>query len=317
MTALQVRAYREQDLGSLTQLWNVAATAAHGFFPLRAADLAEHFTVSFFNPEQLLLGFYDQRLVAFLHYDLIRVAPYPCAGTIAAVATHPDYRRRGLATTLLATAIAKLTHTPATFIDALGAWPYSSFYTGLIGGSERAGIAAADVATLGLFRKFSFVPGKRSLLMRARLTAPLASAAVAPQAVAAPLANLVWGTQSRRLGRTWLDVCFRRWTASNYALRSPAGEGLSYAIAARWRGYSEFYQREIYSVYGVMTPEEWRRRGYARENFRRLMNYLAVRGARELELQVYADNAPAVALYRGLGFMPQGEAVALRRALAR
>lgn len=50
-----------------------------------------------------------------------------------------------------------------------------------------------------------------------------------------------------------------------------------------------------------------RRKGLARRVTRAAAAWAAERGARELALAARADNAPALALYRGLGFTPRGE----------
>lgn len=56
-------------------------------------------------------------------------------------------------------------------------------------------------------------------------------------------------------------------------------------------------------LYGLLTGEEVRRRGIATEFLAELAKELAADGCRILKLQVYSENHPAMALYRGLGFI--------------
>jgi N-acetylglutamate synthase len=65
------------------------------------------------------------------------------------------------------------------------------------------------------------------------------------------------------------------------------------AIDADWVG-----------IFGMRTMSHHRRKGLARRILAALLAEASVLGARRAYLQVEADNAPAIALYSGLGFMP-------------
>lgn len=59
---------------------------------------------------------------------------------------------------------------------------------------------------------------------------------------------------------------------------------------------------ELLVVESVATAEAHRGKGYARKVVQALMDWAAEKGVSEAVLQVVADNAPARALYRALGF---------------
>jgi len=56
-------------------------------------------------------------------------------------------------------------------------------------------------------------------------------------------------------------------------------------------------------VFAMRTLPQYRRRGLARSIVAALRDWAASEGAREAYLQVESDNAPAIALYRSLGFV--------------
>ena len=319
--------FQDDSLPALTELWNASAANCHGFHPLAPEDFRRHFhEFPNFTPGRLLLAHAGGELVGMVHYDVVDMRPYyPRAGVVSAIMVRPGARGRGFGRALLNEALARLKKSGETLIDALGAWPYSSFYVGLIDGSERAGVDCADPVALGLFAKAGFRRGRESLIMRAPM-APIPGAASMAGAGAAPGAALgkemglpprLAGTRavcrSREGETTWLDVCFRRWRAYDHALVDEEGRELAQAIYARMDGYSEHCGRELYSVYGVNTPERWRRQGFAARNLRLMQARLASLGGQEMEVHVYADNLPAVRLYESVGFKPIGRAVIMRR----
>ena len=73
---------------------------------------------------------------------------------------------------------------------------------------------------------------------------------------------------------------------------APAAIGAS-AVEGEWAG-----------VFGMRTAPEHRRRGLARRILKALLAEVNALGAAQVYLQVEADNAPAIGLYSGLGFVP-------------
>ena len=157
--------FQADYLPALTELWNAAAGDCYGFHPLTADILRRHvLEFSAFSPEKLLVASSQGTIVGMVHYDVVNMVPYyPRAGVIAALLVRPDWRGRGCGQALLREALARLSAGGETLVDALGAWPYSSYYVGLIDGSERAGIDCADAAALRIFSKAGFLRGRRAL----------------------------------------------------------------------------------------------------------------------------------------------------------
>jgi len=69
------------------------------------------------------------------------------------------------------------------------------------------------------------------------------------------------------------------------------------------------------AVLGISVVPDWQRRGVGNELLRRLLDWADNwAGYLRIELGVYADNEPAIALYRKFGFVHEGtqRAYALR-----
>lgn len=72
------------------------------------------------------------------------------------------------------------------------------------------------------------------------------------------------------------------------------GTAVAFGYAVRERGHV--------GLFDIVTSPAWRRRGLARRIVRALMRWGAAHGAGRAYLQVVDANAPALALYRRLGF---------------
>jgi GNAT superfamily N-acetyltransferase len=61
-------------------------------------------------------------------------------------------------------------------------------------------------------------------------------------------------------------------------------------------------EHDLVGLFDIVTGEQWRNRGYGAALVAELLRWGAERGAETSYLQVIAGNAPAVALYRKLGY---------------
>ena len=94
---------------------------------------------------------------------------------------------------------------------------------------------------------------------------------------------------------------FRRWVAGRVErarLVEVKGEAVFVA-------YADVRQPDGWLVQGVYTWPGVRRRGYARLGMSALLREARAQGATHLQLAVVSGNAPAAALYSGLGFSPR------------
>jgi ribosomal-protein-alanine N-acetyltransferase len=118
----------------------------------------------------------------------------------------------------------------------------------------------------------------------------------ADEGAAALLADL----HARAGDRPWSTAEFARLldNPAAFALLDTTPEPRGFALAWTAAGDAELLTLAV-------VPEA-RRRGAGAELLRAILAAAALRGAKTLHLEVAADNAPALGLYRKLGFEPAG-----------
>ncbi|MEE3327861.1 MAG: GNAT family N-acetyltransferase [Myxococcota bacterium] len=94
---------------------------------------------------------------------------------------------------------------------------------------------------------------------------------------------------------------FRRWVAGRVEQARLVEVGGKTVFVA----YADVRQPDGWLVQGVYTWPGARRRGYARAGMNALLAEAEGRGATHVQLAVVSGNAPAAALYAGLGFAPR------------
>ncbi len=298
-----------ETLEEIARTWNANAVGRHAFFPWTGELLARQLT----NPNGTAVGrFILARtgrgdLVGFVHINQIREEGYPSAGDVEVLVVDAGYRKRGIGTGLLERAVALATEFRPFpgFIDALGAWPFGYGFTGMLDGSERSGVFLREEAAYRLFRRNGFAPVRQSLVMRLDL------AGVTPR----PLPSGSGFYIARRTENTWLDRVFRQRTLWDHELVRTDRRILSRAIFGFMEELSTQEGRAVFSVFGVNTPADMQGKGYAGINISHMLDHIRGLGGDVAELHVYADNTPALALYRGLGFRVVAETMMMHRKL--
>ncbi len=304
--------YDAAHLEEVASLWNRNCQGRHAFYPWSGALLAHHTTDDQGRMlGSLLIARADQgELAGLVHVNQVLEDGYPWTAAVELLLVDQGHRRRGIGGKLLAMGLEAIDrYRPRPdFIDALGSWPVGYVYNVLADGSERSGIFSGEPELYRLFTRAGFVPVRKSIVMRADLTALAGKARPLPE----------WATVhvGKRTARTWLDRVFRDRELWDHELVGRAGEGLlSRAIFGLMQGESRHEGKAIFGVFGVNTPYQFQRRGYAGINFSRMMRYLHDLGGEALELHVYADNMAALALYHSVGFQRLKETSMLHRPL--
>ncbi len=95
-------------------------------------------------------------------------------------------------------------------------------------------------------------------------------------------------------------------TLHGYILRAISGE-CGFALLTNHAGTPvacglAVLERELVGLFDVVTDREHRRQGHSRRLLEGIFHWARARGATRAYLQVVRDNAPALALYRQLGF---------------
>ena len=284
----------------LAEVWNAGAVGRHAFYPWTAPMLEGHLQPSHgWSADDLLLALENNRLAGWAQATILNqghmgMSLHP-AGSIEMLVVTPQARGRGVGRALLRAALAHFRQRGMTEARASGAWPYGPHFHALADGSERSGVPADDPRALACLSAAGFTAIRRSWVMRFDMNGQ-----------AAALIHNMDGeglvSDQARMGATWLDYAFRAWTLREQHLPGDRGETLSQAIYARMDGLSDYDGKEYYALFGVYTTPGGRRQGHARRNLTALLSRLRSKGAAFVELHCYADNIPALGLYRELGF---------------
>jgi Acetyltransferases len=299
--------YELAELDSIASLWNANAAGRHAFFPWSGQLLQLIFTASHADRCSFLCeAAVDGRVVGFAHATYMYEYGYAPGGAVEALLVDKQYRNQGIGSRLLAMATDALERvTPRLeLIDAMGAWPYGCVYTTLADGSERSGIFAEEPELKRLFSRAGFNERRPSLVMRAP-TRP----------VEVPIPVWMQCHTGMRRCDTWLDNVFRSRELWDHNLVDWKGSILSRAIYGFMPGESKQEGKNIYSLFGVNTPPFSRGKGHASKNIDHLLAHVGALGGDEVEIHVYADNDPALALYAKCGFKELNRTMMMQREL--
>ena len=294
------------DLDEVARLWNGNAAGRHAFYPWTGEILA-----GLLAPEGKPVGALlaarsaDGELAGFVHVNQVREDGYPWAGVVENIMVDAAHRGRGVGGRLLDEGLRRIAgfRPRPDFVDALGAWPFGYAFNVLADGSERSGVFLREEALYRLFRRAGFQPVRKSLVMRAELFG----------VAGRPLPPGTGFYIGKRTENTWLDRVFRGRELWDHEFVRGDGRILSRAIFGLMEGESRQERRAIFSLFGVNTPRDMQQKGYAGMNISHLMTHVRDLGGEVMELHVYADNEPALALYRGLGFREVAETMMMHR----
>lgn len=296
-----------ETLTRVAQIWNGNAAGRHAFYPWTVDLLLPLLTGGDGSPVGHLFTAHHSpsgETIGFVHGNIVREDGYPRAGVVEAIMVDAPYRRNGVGTALLAAAVNKMSAQRPMLIDALGAWPFGYAFNTLADGSERSGVFLSEPSTYRLFRAAGFDPVRRSTVMRADIRA----------AEHRPVPEGCGFYIGKRTENTWLDRVFRGRALYDHDLvRASDRRLMSRSIFGLMDGESRREGRVVFSLFGVNTPYDMQRKGYAGINIAHLMEHVKDLGGEAMELHVYADNDPALALYRSLGFEPVAETVMMHR----
>ncbi len=297
-------------LAQVARIWNGNAVARHAFYPWTVERLSSLLARENGAPAGTLFTAHldsSNEMIGFAYAANVREDAYPNAGVVEALLVDAPHRMNGVGSALLDAAVNRLeTARPRPLLlDALGAWPFGHAFNTLADGSERSGIFLAEPSLYRLFRRAGFDPVRKSIVMRADVSTTSRR----------PLPEGSSLSMRKRTENTWLDRVFRGRDLFDHDLVGKDGRILSRAIFGLMEGESRQENQAIFSLFGVNTPFDIQRKGYAGINVARLLECVRDLGGRIVELHVYADNVPALALYRSLGFRKIAETMMMHKKL--
>ncbi len=174
---IEFRSFRNSDPPGIWKLWSEGQMGRGAALP-RSMDAFEELNYGqpYFDPMGLVVALDGPRLVGMVHAGLAATEDRSqldrTTGVICAVLVHPEYRRNGIGTELLARAEAYLRGESVTRILAGPARGLDPFYFGLYGGCRPSGFLLSDPAAQPFLQRLGYGEFERHGVFQRDLTIP-------------------------------------------------------------------------------------------------------------------------------------------------
>ena len=313
---IEYRCFRNDDPHRLADAWRAADLGPAAMQPMTAALLESAvFSKPYFDREGLAVAVDEGRVVGFAHAafgpDGSQAAIDTAVGTTMLVVVAADAPVAEVGAGLLARCEDFLRRKGATTLLGGGSSGMRSFYLGLYGGADLAGILDTSPGMQDVFRRAGYAEAGRIAVLRRHL------AGFRPPVNRLQLA-IRRATTLRMIDepprRSWWEAV----TTSGLALRR-------YELVGeddRLLGTATFWDvQPMAAAWGVMAAgllhvgiEGGRRRqGLAHYLVAESLHHLAQEGVAMVETHVSEDNPPALALFAKLGFEAAAHGTVFRR----
>lgn len=300
------RTFRNFDPPHLASIWN-DAFPNRGSYPLTNNVPFERWVLSkpYFDPAGLFVAVDDNRPVGFAHAgfgpndtgDDLGTAN----GVVCIVAVLTAYRRQGIGSELLSLCEEYLRRRGATALWAGAMRPANPFYFGLYGGSDSPGFLTSDPGAGPFLEMNGYVGASTALVFQRRLDQPVT--------VADPRFNLLKRRYEVQIlprtpvGTWWQECQFSTLEPIEFRLEDKL-TGMPAARCMLWEmeGYSWRWQAPSAGLLDLQVRADLRRQGLGRFLVTQILRFLQDQYFMILETQMSERNAPAVGLFRSLGF---------------
>jgi ribosomal protein S18 acetylase RimI-like enzyme len=309
-----IRPFRNDDIPHLADLWNHGMPRGPAIVPVEAHELdAVLFSrIDFRRADLLVAESPDGRLAGFAHVGLGPVDPAgpshlldPGLGSLLLLVVDPTPDADQVADALVAAAVGRLRDLGSKVLYAGGMYPLNPFYWGLYGGSEFAGIPDDHPDFQAAVARAGFQP----VATTEHFDYPLADLPPPP-----PDPRLIVLRRQTRLEVVDDTLLLRWWDAlaigssrpSLYRLVDRQGTELARATTWEMLGFERVDGLARVGLLDVVVPTPFRRKGHAKLLLLELLRHLKSQHVEAVSVQTGAENLPALALYRSLGFQPAG-----------
>jgi len=287
--------------------------------PLRPNEIEEElFGDLAFDADGFIVGEDQGRVLGFAHAGFGRADHAPplqrvetSIGTVAMLVVDRHAADPHFADALLDQAVQYLRERGASVIYAGGAAPLNPFYWGLYGGSEFFGILSGHPLFHETVRRRGFQPISRSVLLRAS-TNRLVEALRDPRSILIRRRASLEVEEDITLEDWWDAMAIGSFQPTRY--RVYESDGRRVAQAMTWE-MALFGRRSGTAHAGLVNMEvalPYRRQGFGRFLVGSLARGLTDRHIHYVNVQTLETNAPALALYRSVGFQDVEQATLYR-----
>ena len=316
---IRLRAFRNGDPPALANLLNRALPDRGVVRPLGPHEFDDLVLCRVgFDPQGLILAEDGGRIIGFVHAGFGPESPRGPSqaldrelGTIAMLAIDPDREKSEIARELFAEAERYLELRGARVIYAGGQMPLDPFYRGVYGGSEWAGILDSHESFHRAATDAGYDAVSTTVLLDLDLTGVEVRDPKAPiirrqaRLEVAEDADPAGWWEAQALGHG--QICRFRLVAR--------ADGIELARASTWdmAAFGRLDGRARTGLFDVEVPPEHRRKGFGRHLVAEILRHVKSQWGEVVSVQTRTTNAPALSLYRTIGFDPVGSAILYRR----
>jgi ribosomal protein S18 acetylase RimI-like enzyme len=275
---------------------------------MRTASPLEFFVYSkpYFDPKGLILALAEGVPAGFAHAGFIANADESALsttiGVTCALGVRNSARGKGFGTELLRRVEEYLTGRGAKTLLAGSRSPHNPFYFGLLGGSDSAGFLVSERAAGPFLQKRGYtIEGTTLVLQR-----PLPSQTlIFPDPRFATLRRKYDVRFAARTGKSswWRECVLGPVELMEFRLEDKnTKEAVASVGVWEMQGFSQRWGAAALGITDINVREELRRKGLARFLIASLLKQAQEQYFTLAEANVPAENAAALALFRGLGF---------------
>jgi ribosomal protein S18 acetylase RimI-like enzyme len=302
---IHYRTFRNTDPPALGYLWN-ACFPERGAIAFRGTTLLEYFLFAkpYFDPAGLIVAHDETAVIGFA---LSGFGPNAdgsgldlSSGVVCVVGVHPGHRRQGIGRELLRQSEAYLRQQGSQTIYAGPLGAFNPFTFGLYGGSQAPGFLESDTAAQPFLLKQGYQISKTCLVLQKTLDSPVT---ITDGRFAAFRQRMEIHAGPQHV-TTWSQECLLGPVELHEYRVHEKGSKRVLAWANLWEmdTFSMRWNEHAVGFVGLEVDPAFRRQGLAKFLIAQLLRHLQDQFFSLAEFQVLEDNAPALALLRGIGF---------------
>ncbi len=309
------RPFRNIDPPRLADIWR-SQPPQRGLLQPASAPIFEHFIFSkpYFDPAGLIVALQDNVPIGFVHAGFgpneAETAIDTDTGTTHVLMLRGDHRDSVLADELLNRSEGYLRDRGAKVLYAGGIRPLNGFYLGLYGGSELPGLLTSDTIFSEACRRNNYREIDRVVILECDLNSFRQPVSREQRQLRR---ELCFAELNNPILKSWWESC----TTGAFERIQFSLERNNQSVADVWfwdvEPLSSCWNAPTAGMFDLHVPGEGRRKGLATFLLSEAFEKLRQRGIVRVEAQTMQHNAPAIALYKKLGFTQVDEGVVFRK----
>lgn len=303
---IQYRQFQNSDPPQIARLWQECQLGRGAASAVRS-DAFEtlNFAQPYFDPQGLILAEDDGKVVGMVHAGFgtndTETGLMLESGVICAVLVHPDYRRQGIGTELVARAEDYMTERGATNIFAGPAEPLDPFYFGMYGGSQPSGFLLSDGNADPFFTALGYQPFERHAVFQRDISQPNDPTNMRIVAIRRKM-QLAIAHKRDEISWWWITRFGRLDSVRFQLVPKDRGEAVAEVTVLGLDLYLEKWQERAIGLTDLKVGDDQRRHGYGQALLVEVCRRMREEMVTLVEAHASETNAGAMAVLQSAGF---------------